>query len=172
MNRDSQDTHLVGRHFRQILSWPLHRVCGVGRAHSATCSFTLTLLLMTFGSSQVMARDVKVSGMGVRKCAEWQQWKEEKSGEPRAMVLEWTQGFIAGHNVYARSGAEPANSVVADTKVLIPLLDSYCQKNPDSRILSGVLEITQSLGGAKINLAPKAPASQTPRKQGKGEFES
>jgi hypothetical protein len=172
MNSDSQDTHVLGRHFRQITRWPLHLVCGVGRAHTLVCSFMLTLLLLTFGSSQAMARDVKVSGMGVRKCAEWQQWKEEKSGEPRAMVLEWTQGFIAGHNVYARSGTEAANSVIADTKILIPLLDSYCQKNPDSRILSGVVEITQSLGGAKINLAPKAPASQPLRKQNKGEFES
>jgi hypothetical protein len=171
MNSDSQDTHEVARHFRQILGWPLH-LYGVGRAHSAACSFMLTLLVLTFGSSQAMARDVKVSGMGVRKCAEWQKWKEEKSGEPRAMVLEWTQGFIAGHNVYARSGTEAANSVVADTKVLIPLLDSYCQKNPEVRILSGVVEITQSLGGAKINLAPKTQPSQPPRKQNKGEFES
>jgi hypothetical protein len=172
MNSDSQDTPAVGRHSRQITRWPLHPVCSVGRAHTAACSFMITLLFLAFGSSQAMARDVKVSGMGVRKCAEWQQWKEEKSGEPRAMVLEWTQGFIAGHNVYARSGTEPANSVIADTKILIPLLDSYCQKNPDSRILSGVVEITQSLGGAKINLAPKTPSSQPPRKQNKGEFES
>lgn len=133
------------------------------------------LLFLALDCNPAVARDIRVSGMGVRKCAEWQQWKEEKKGELRAMTLEWAQGFIAGHNVYARIGTEPANSVVVDTKVLVPLLDSYCQKNPESRILSSVIEITQSLGGAKINLTPKAPSppnSPVPRKENKGELES
>jgi hypothetical protein len=144
------------------------------RSYSATLALTisLTVIFSALHSSQALARDVKLSGMGIRKCAEWQQWKEEKQGEPRAMALEWTQGFIAGHNVYARSGAEAAASVVADTKVLIPLLDSYCQKNPDSRIFSAVIEITQSLGGAKVNVAPKAAPAQPPRPSNKKEFES
>ena len=85
------------------------------------------------------------------------------------MTLEWAQGFIAGHNVYARSGAEAANSIIADAKVLIPLLDSYCQKHPENRILSGVIEITQSLGGAKINVTPKVPPPRNPPPQNKGE---
>jgi len=141
-------------------------------AASRSIALAISLLFLTFGSGQVFARDVKVSGIGIRKCAEWQQWKEDKSGEPRAMALEWTQGFIAGHNVYARNGSQAANSVVADTKVLIPLLDNYCQKNPESRILSGVVEITKSLGGAKINLSPQGQPSAPSRKQNKGEFES
>ena len=45
--------------------------------------------------------------------------------------------------------------------MLIPLLDAYCRKNPEERIFSGVIEITKGLGGAKVNLTPKAP-SQTP----------
>jgi hypothetical protein len=149
-------------------------------AHRSRCAtFALTMALASqfalLHSSPVFARDVKLSGMGIRKCAEWQQWKEDKQGEPRAMALEWTQGFIAGHNVYARSGTEAAASVVADTKVLIPLLDNYCQKNPDSRIFSAVIEITQSLGGAKVNLSPKAVPQQNPtppRSGSKKEFES
>jgi hypothetical protein len=132
----------------------------------------LVLVFSTFGSAQVLAKDVKVSGMGIRKCSEWQQWKDARNGEARAMALEWAHGFIAGHNVYARTGTEAASSVVADAKVLVPLLDSYCQKNPESRILSGVVAITQSLGGAKINLTPKAPPPQNPRPQDKGELGS
>ena len=34
-------------------------------------------------------------------------------------------GFIAGHNVYSGSGS--SNSVVADAKVLLPLIDSFCE---------------------------------------------
>lgn len=120
----------------------------------------MVLLLVSSGSEPALAREVKMSGMGIRKCSEWQRWKDERVGEARAMAVEWAQGFIAGHNVYARGGSEVANSVVADTKVLVPLLDNYCQKNPESRILSGVLEITQSLGGARVNLTPKGVSPQ------------
>ena len=123
-------------------------------------------------ASPVLAKEVRISGMGVRKCAEWQQWKEAQNGEARAMALEWAQGFITGHNVYARSGNQQASSVVADDKVLIPLLDIYCQKYPENRILAGVIEITQSLGGAKVNLAPKAQPRQNPQPDKKGEHES
>ena len=104
-------------------------------------------------------RDVRVSGLGIRKCAEWQQWKQQNNGEVRAMALEWATGFIAGHNVYGRNGNEPANSVVAESTVLATLLDSYCQKHPDNRILSGVIDINQSLGGVKTQVAPKKPTA-------------
>jgi hypothetical protein len=112
--------------------------------------------------------------MGIRKCSEWLQWKESANNENRAMVLEWAQGFIAAHNVYARTGTTAASPVVASVSVLIPLLDAYCQKNPGERILSGVIEITTSLGGAKVNVTPKtAPApNPAPRQDGKGRLDS
>jgi hypothetical protein len=110
--------------------------------------------------AQSSTKEVKISGMGVRKCAEWQQWKEERNGEARAMALEWTQGFIAGHNVYSGSGS--TNSVVADVKILLPQIDSFCEKNPESRILSVVIQITRSLGGANVRLDPRTPAPNTP----------
>jgi hypothetical protein len=116
-------------------------------------ALTLALAALTLYAPLPFARDVKLAGMGVRKCSEWMQWKEARNGEARATALEWAQGFIAGHNVYARS----TSSVVADTKVLVPLLDAYCQKNPENRLFLGVIEINQSLGGAKVNMAPGAP---------------
>lgn len=114
-------------------------------------ALTLALLLAaTDGNAQAPSRDVaKLAGMGIRKCTEWQQWKDARNIESRAMVLEWVQGFIAGHNVYARGGSATASPVVASVAVLIPLLDAYCLKNPEQRIFAGVVEITQSLGGAK-----------------------
>jgi len=124
--------------------------------------FCFSLLVFSwFVPGLADARDIRVAGMGIRKCVDWNTWKEGGNGEARAITLEWAQGFIAGHNIYARSGNEAAPSVVADTKVLVTLLDAYCQKNPDERILNGVSEITQNLGGAKVNLAPKVmpPAS-------------
>lgn len=127
------------------------------------------LLGSTTGSALAQSRDVKLSGMGIRKCSEWQHWKESRNAESRAMVLEWAQGFIAGHNIYARTGT--ASPVVASVSVLIPLLDSYCQKNPEDRILAGVVEITKSLGGAKVDLAPKAPPAQIPRPEQKGKLD-
>jgi hypothetical protein len=142
------------------------------RHHPVRRPLALILLLALTVPLPAVAKDVRVAGVGVRQCSEWLQWKEAKNGEARALVLEWAHGFIAGHNVYARSGGEPANSVVADAKVLAPLLDSYCQRNPQSRILGGVVEITQSLGGAKVNVAPKAPAPQNPRPDTKIERES
>ena len=142
------------------------------RAASLPRGLMLLLVLAGFAASTVQSKEVKVSGMGIRKCAEWQQWKVDRNGEARALVVEWTQGFIAGHNIYARSGTDAANSVVADAKVLITLLDSYCQKNPGSQLLAGVVEITQSLGGARINLAPKSPAQPNPPPKSKSERDS
>jgi hypothetical protein len=142
---------------------------------AAACLSVLALALLALpsGSALAQSKDVKLTGMGIRKCSEWLQWKESRNAESRAMVLEWAQGFISGHNVYARSaGASP---VVASVSVLIPLLDAYCQKNPEERILAGVVEITQNLGGAKINLAPKAPPStppSNPRPEQKGRLDS
>jgi len=127
--------------------------------HRFTCAMA-ALVVATSAPAPVTAqgttKEVKISGMGVRKCAEWQQWKEERNGEARAMALEWTQGFISGHNVYAGSGT--GNSVVADVKVLLPLIDSFCERNPDSRILNVVIQITRSLGGANVRADPKPPA--------------
>lgn len=124
------------------------------------------------GHADAWGRDVKVSGMGIRKCSDWNQWKDDKNGEARAMTIEWANGFFAGHNVYAPKGYEQATSVVADAKVLVPLLDAYCQKNPDNRILNGVIEIAQSLGGARINFSSKPPAPSAPRPDAKKERES
>jgi hypothetical protein len=143
--------------------------------HRAAAPLLASLLvpaLLIAGMSAAEAQDVRLSGMGVRKCSEWQQWKEAQNGEARASALLWAQGFIAGHNVYARSGNQQANSVVASDKVLIPLLDMYCQKNPDTKIISGVIEIIQNLGGSKINIAPKQPPRTDPRPNSKGESES
>lgn len=128
------------------------------------------LLLSTAAFAQT--RDVKVTGAGVQKCTEWQQWKEAKNGEARALVIEWVRGFMSGHNFYARVGNQPAGSVVADAKVLVPLLDAYCQKNPDHPIFTAVLEITQSLGGARFDVAPAKPAPRKSEPDKKGERES
>jgi hypothetical protein len=132
----------------------------------------MLLLASTSGGVEAQSRDVKLSGMGIRKCSEWQQWKAAGNTESRAMALEWAQGFIAGHNVHARSGTTAASPVVASVSVLIPLLDSYCQKNPEERILSGVIEITTSLGGAKVNVTPKTAPAPNPRPENKGRLDS
>lgn len=89
------------------------------------------------------------------------------------MTLEWAQGFLAGHNIYATT----PNSVIADNKTLITLLDAFCQKYPEERILSGLADITQSLGGAKSTIVPKAVAPapalpQTPKPDPKAPRES
>ncbi|NJD35054.1 MAG: hypothetical protein FIA96_09525 [Betaproteobacteria bacterium] len=140
----------------------IHRL----RAASLIPILALMLLGAPFDNVQAQSRDVKLSGMGVRKCSEWQQWKTAGNTESRAMALEWAQGFIAGHNVYGRTGT--ASPVVVSVSVLIPLLDSYCQKNPEERIVSGVIEITRNLGGAKVDLAPKAAPAPNPRPENKG----
>ncbi|KAF0165419.1 MAG: hypothetical protein FD157_1406 [Rhodocyclaceae bacterium] len=146
--------------------------CHPLRAATIVPVLALVLLAVAADGTQAQTRDVKLSGMGTRKCSEWQHWKESRNTEARAMVLEWAQGFISGHNVYARAGTETANPVIANASVLIPLLDSYCQKKPEDRILSGVAEITQSLGGAKINLSPKTPPAQNPRPEAKDKLDS
>ncbi len=140
------------------------------RLRTATIVPVLVLALLAPTLAAAQSREVKLSGMGVRKCSEWQQWKESRNNESRAMALEWAQGFIAGHNVYARSGT--ASPVVANVSVLIPLLDSYCQKNPGERILIGVVEITKGLGGSKVDLTPKVPPRSNPQPEQKGKLDS
>jgi hypothetical protein len=142
------------------------------RAAAIVPVLALVLLAAPFDGVQAQSRDVKLSGMGIRKSSEWQQWKAAGNAESRAMALEWAQGFIAGHNVYARTGTAAASPVVASVSVLIPLLDSYCQKNPEERILSGVIGITTSLGGAKVNVTPKAAPAPNPRPENKGRLDS
>ncbi|MDP2134070.1 MAG: hypothetical protein Q8J99_10710 [Sulfuritalea sp.] len=128
-------------------------------------ALALLLLAAPLADAQAQSKDVKLTGIGIRKCSDWLQWKEAGNNESRAMVLEWAQGFFAGHNIYARTGSATASPVVAGVDVLIPLLDSYCQKNPAERILAGVVEITRSLGGAKVNLSPRLPPVQNPPAQ-------
>ena len=118
------------------------------------CRMAVALTLMW--QYPAIAADIRISGMGIRKCSEWLNWKDTNQGEARATALEWAQGFIAGHNIYARSGRNTAPSVVADNKILVTLLDTYCQKNPDARIFNGIVEITQNLGGTRLNIAPKS----------------
>lgn len=125
-------------------------------------AFALLLLAVPPEEAQAQSKDVKLAGSGIRKCSEWLQWKESGNNESRAMVLEWAQGFFAGHNIYGRTGSATVSPVVAGVDVLIPLLDSYCQKNSGERILSGMVEITRSLGGAKVNLAPRVPPAPSP----------
>ncbi len=136
----------------------------------ATC-VSATLLLTAFPASAQtppQTKDIRLSGIGMRKCSEWGEWKDKGNGEARATTVEWAQGFMAGHNLYAR-----ANSVVADNKILLPLLDAYCDKNPTQRIFNGIIEITQSLGGAKVNITPKSTTpSENPRPDSKGPRES
>jgi hypothetical protein len=123
-------------------------------------------------AQQAQSRDVRVAGMGVRKCAEWTQWKAEQKGQERAAAIEWAQGFIAGHNIYARINNQPPSSVVADSRILLPLLDTYCQQYPDNRLFSGMTEIIANLGGVRINMTPKAPAKPAPAPDKKGPQES
>lgn len=134
------------------------------------------LLAAPVGTGLAQSKEVTLSGMGVRKCVEWQSWKEAKDNDSRARALEWAQGFLAGHNVYARTGSGAATPVIASITVLVPLLDAFCQKNPDERILSGIVAITRELGGAKLDLTPKSspPPSPAPvpQKDGKGRQES
>ena len=135
-------------------------------------ALVLALLAPTLDGALAQPREVKLSGMGVRKCSEWRQWKESANHEMRAMTLEWTQGFIAGHNVYARTGTETVSPVIATATVLIPLLDSFCLKNPEQRILVGVIEITKNLGGTKVDLTPKTPPQRNPQPERKDKLDS
>ena len=138
--------------------------------------FAGLLLAAPGGAAMAQSKEVTLSGMGIRKCAEWQRWKEAKDNDSRARALEWAQGFLAGHNIYARTGGGAATPVVASVTVLVPLLDASGQKNPDERILAGIAAITRELGGAKVDLAPKPAlppgATPAPRPESKGRQES
>lgn len=72
-------------------------------------SLSAICLLLALGASVegafAQSQEIKVSGMGIRKCAEWQQWKDTGNAESRAMTLEWARGFMAGTT---SSAAPPA----------------------------------------------------------------
>lgn len=129
------------------------------RAFLALSLRIIPLAILTFSGSFAQGKDIKISGMGIRKCSEWNQWKVAKSGEARAMTLEWAQGLISGHNLYSQAGKESSSAIVINSNLLVSLLDTYCEKNPEQRIFLGISDTIQNLGGAKLNLAPK-PANQ------------
>lgn len=118
--------------------------------------FLICLLLV---APPGFAKDIKATGIGVQTCTAWTSWKTAKNGELRAMAIEWSFGLIAGHNIYSSAAGETSGSVVVDSKVLTALLDSFCEKYPEQRILNAVADIIQSLGGTKINVAPKNPGA-------------
>lgn len=122
--------------------------------------FRLGLVLLTASTlawpPAYAAKDVKISGAGVRKCAEWNSWKVEKNGEARVVAVEWTLGFIAGHNVYSR-GDSTQSLVNPNAKTVASLLDTYCQKRPDDRLFFGALDIVRSLGGARVDPSQTRP---------------
>lgn len=140
--------------------------------HHALSKLAALALVLAVTTPVVTAADVRLSGIGIRKCSEWNAWKDSNNGEARATMLEWAQGFIAGHNIYARIGRDMAPSVVADTKILVTLIDSYCQRNPTQRIVNGIIEINQSLGGAKVDMMPKTTQPTPPRPDDKTARES
>lgn len=128
---------------------------------ASSSRFALFLAALWLGAVATpgLAKDAKVSGLGLQSCATWASWKLSKSGELRAMTIEWAHGFIAGHNIYSAVTNDSQNSVVVDSKILTALLDSFCEKYPEQRVLNAVADIVQSLGGAKINVAPKVPGA-------------
>ena len=100
-------------------------------------------------------------GAGTRSCTQWLQWKAEKNGEARALALEWVQGFLSAHNAYARQGGgAPVDSIVANPKMVATLMDGFCEKNSNSRIVNGAIDMAKGLGGASLNTSPAASANK------------
>lgn len=131
----------------------------------------VTLTLLT--SATTAAREIDIEGIGIRKCSEWNSWKEEKNGEARAMAIQWAQGFLAGHNVYTSEVKGAPGPVPSKAAVLIPLMDSYCDSLPQTPIVAALINITKNLGGSRMTVLPetqlgpkpKAPLAPTPRRE-------
>lgn len=127
------------------------------------------LALGATGAAVSADREIKVSGLGVRTCAEWNRWKESRNGEARALMVEWTQGFLAGHNVFARLGWQGAAAVTASSGVILAILDARCQASPDARLLEVVVQLAGGLGGARVELQSKdglSPGYRSPPDDG------
>lgn len=61
--------------------------------HHALSKLAALALVLAVTTPVVTAADVRLSGIGIRKCSEWNAWKDSNNGEARATMLEWAQGF-------------------------------------------------------------------------------
>lgn len=84
-----------------------------------------------------------VNGVGNLSCG--QVLAAAKSAPGRMEVSDWVNGFITGYNYY--NNGQLVTPPDSDTE--IAFIDVYCQTNPLSNIVAGVVSLVDKLGGKK-----------------------
>ena len=76
-------------------------------------------------------------------------WFAERRGQGQyrwESEVSWFQGFVAGHNAYAKS--PETRAILADPFDVELWLDTYCQKNPTRHVVHGAIAYIEAQGGS------------------------
>jgi len=119
----------------------------------------LALLAASTAPLAQASHDVKISGSGTTRCADWNAWKAEGNAERRGTAVQWVFGFVAGHNVYALRGHRSQQSLTPQAGTLETLIDRHCEAHPTARLVEAAVATVSGLGGASTQIKP--PGART-----------
>jgi hypothetical protein len=79
-------------------------------------------------------------------CADWLAERRGQGKYRWESDVSWFQGFVAGHNVYAKP--PDSRQILADPYDVELWLDTYCQKDPTRHLVHGAVEYIATHGGS------------------------
>ena len=112
---------------------------------------TLIAALMIAGVSE--AQRPMIMFPADASCADWHAERRGQGQYPWQSEVSWFQGFVSGHNAYAKS--PETRAILADPFDVELWLDTYCQKNPSQHLVHGAIEYIEAHGGSNPLPAPQ-----------------
>ena len=108
-------------------------------------SLLLTCTAIAQTPRSVAAPEPLVMLPGSASCGEWYAARQGRGQYPWESLVNWFDGFIAGHNLYAQ---RPTNTMItAEPNDVILWLDTYCQKNPTNSLAQAAAAYIAAHGG-------------------------
>ena len=104
------------------------------------------LILASFMAGSVFAAPLKLLGMPDMSCTAWKASKGEP--ERRDPYLQWTRGFLSGHN-YANQSAQVAEVSVGTVVVFI---DRYCAEHAGASGAEAAMRMSDRYAGRSAPL--------------------
>ena len=92
-------------------------------------------------------------------CARWTKYKNNPG--VREYYLYWIRGFVSGHNL-ANPSQQVKVGAFPQAEEIYRHLDQYCQDNPKSSFIGGVISLLRELRDAPAAKPPPGKATAKP----------
>lgn len=101
---------------------------------------------MPGASAQDSGSGIPVHGVGNHSCGKYLEFRRENNEIMTALYQQWAAGYMAGYSTLAK----PGSAVVApDLKTYSAWLDKWCNNDPASGVLSGLIALRTRLQNKK-----------------------